>query len=90
MVYGPVAAARVEMLPTNIRYTSMSLPYHIGKWLVRGFLPTTGFAMVAATCNICYELWYLIVIAVATAVLGFLLAKKARRRYPLLKGPGKS
>ena len=78
MVYGPIAAALVEMFPTNIRYTSMSLPYHIGNGWFGGFLPTTAFAMVAATGNIYYGLWYPIVIAVATAVLGFLLVKEGK------------
>jgi MFS family permease len=58
MVYGPIAAMLVEMFPTNIRYTSMSLPYHIGNGWFGGFLPTTAFAMVAATGNIYYGLWY--------------------------------
>ncbi|OWY58772.1 MFS transporter, partial [cyanobacterium TDX16] len=61
MVYGPIAAALVEMFPTNIRYTSMSLPYHIGNGWFGGFLPTTAFAMVAATGNIYYGLWYPVV-----------------------------
>jgi MFS family permease len=78
MVYGPIAAALVEMFPTNIRYTSMSLPYHIGNGWFGGFLPTTAFAMVAATGNIYYGLWYPIVIALATAVLGFLLVKEGK------------
>ena len=78
MVYGPIAAALVEMFPTNIRYTSMSLPYHIGNGWFGGFLPTTAFAMVAATGNIYYGLWYPVVIAVATAVLGFLLVKEGK------------
>jgi MFS family permease len=78
MVYGPIAAALVEMFPTNIRYTSMSLPYHIGNGWFGGFLPTTAFAMVAATGNIYYGLWYPIVIAIATAVLGFLLVKEGK------------
>ena len=63
MVYGPIAAALVEMFPTNIRYTSMSLPYHIRHGWFGGFLPTTAFAMVAATGNIYYGLWYPIVVA---------------------------
>jgi MFS family permease len=78
MVYGPIAAALVEMFPTNIRYTSMSLPYHIGNGWFGGFLPTTAFAMVAATGNIYFGLWYPIVIALATAVLGFLLVKEGK------------
>lgn len=78
MVYGPIAAALVEMFPTNIRYTSMSLPYHIGNGWFGGFLPTTAFAMVAATGNIFYGLWYPIVVALATVVLGFLLVKEGK------------
>jgi len=78
MVYGPIAAALVEMFPTNIRYTSMSLPYHIGNGWFGGFLPTTAFAMVAATGNIYYGLWYPIVIAVATAVIGLLLVREGK------------
>ncbi len=78
MVYGPIAAALVEMFPTSIRYTSMSLPYHIGNGWFGGFLPTTAFAMVAATGNIYYGLWYPILIAVATAVLGLLLVREGK------------
>ena len=78
MVYGPIAAALVEMFPTRIRYTSMSLPYHIGNGWFGGFLPTTAFAMVAATGNIYYGLWYPIVVALATVVLGFLLVKEGK------------
>ena len=78
MVYGPVAAALVEMFPARIRYTSMSLPYHIGNGWFGGFLPTTAFAMVAATGNIYFGLWYPIVIAAATAVVGFLFVREMR------------
>ena len=78
MVYGPIAAALVEMFPTHIRYTSMSLPYHIGNGWFGGFLPTTAFAMVAATGNIYYGLWYPVVVALATAVIGFLLLKEGK------------
>ena len=78
MVYGPIAAALVEMFPTNIRYTSMSLPYHIGNGWFGGFLPTTAFAMVAATGNIFYGLWYPIIVAIITVVLGFLLVKEGK------------
>jgi MFS family permease len=75
MVYGPIAAALVEMFPTNIRYTSMSLPYHIGNGWFGGFLPTTAFAMVAATGNIYYGLWYPVVVALVTVVIGFLFVR---------------
>ena len=63
MVYGPIAAMLVEMFPTRIRYTSMSLPYHIGNGWFGGFLPATAFAIVAAKGNIYSGLWYPIVIA---------------------------
>jgi len=75
MVYGPLAAALVEMFPTSIRYTSMSLPYHIGNGWFGGFLPTTAFAMVAATGNIYYGLWYPVVVALVTVVVGFLFIR---------------
>jgi len=75
MVYGPIAAALVEMFPTSIRYTSMSLPYHIGNGWFGGFLPTTAFAMVAATGNIYYGLWYPVVVALVTVVVGFLFVR---------------
>lgn len=76
MVYGPIAAALVEMFPARIRYTSMSLPYHLGNGWLGGFLPTTAFAMVAATGNIYYGLWYPIVVAAFTAVVGALFLKE--------------
>ena len=76
MVYGPIAAALVEMFPARIRYTSMSLPYHLGNGWLGGFLPTTAFAMVAATGNIYYGLWYPISVAAFTAVVGFLFVKE--------------
>ncbi|MFD1191380.1 MFS transporter [Phenylobacterium conjunctum] len=78
MVYGPVAAALVEMFPARIRYTSMSLPYHIGNGWFGGFLPTTAFAMVAATGNIYFGLWYPIVVAAVTVVIGALFVKEMR------------
>ena len=76
MVYGPIAAALVEMFPARIRYTSMSLPYHIGNGWFGGFLPTTAFALVAATGNIYFGLWYPVVIAGVTAVVGWLFIKE--------------
>jgi len=76
MVYGPIAAMLVEMFPTKIRYTSMSLPYHIGNGWFGGFLPTTSFAMVAANGNIYHGLWYPIVIALGTFVIGMLFVKE--------------
>ncbi len=78
MVYGPIAAALVEMFPARIRYTSMSLPYHVGNGWFGGFLPTTAFAMVAATGNIYYGLWYPVVVAAATAVIGWLFIKEMK------------
>jgi len=80
MVYGPIAAWLVELFPTRIRYTSMSLPYHIGNGWFGGFLPTTAFAMVAATGDIYYGLWYPIVVAVMTAVLGTFFLPETKDR----------
>jgi MFS family permease len=78
MVYGPVAAMLVEMFPTRIRYTSMSLPYHIGNGWFGGLLPTTAFALVAANGNIYYGLWYPVVIAIATVVIGTLFVRETK------------
>ena len=78
MVYGPVAAMLVEMFPTRIRYTSMSLPYHIGNGWFGGLLPTTAFALVAANGNIYYGLWYPIVVAVATVIIGTLFVRETK------------
>ena len=78
MVYWPIAAMLVEMFPTRIRYTSMSLPYHIGNGWFGGFLPTTAFAIVAATGNIYYGLWYPIVIAVMTLVIGVFFVRETK------------
>jgi MFS family permease len=80
MVYGPIAAMLVELFPSRIRYTSMSLPYHIGNGWFGGFLPTTAFAMVAATGDIYYGLWYPVVIAAATVVVGLLFLPETFRR----------
>jgi MFS family permease len=80
MVYGPIAALLVELFPTRIRYTSMSLPYHIGNGWFGGFLPTTAFAMVAATGNIYYGLWYPIAVALGTLVIGLLFLPETFRR----------
>jgi hypothetical protein len=68
----------VELFPTNIRYTSMSLPYHIGNGWFGGFLPTTAFAMVAATGNIYFGLWYPVVVAAVTAVVGLLFLRETK------------
>ena len=78
MVYGPIAAMLVEMFPTRIRYTSMSLPYHIGNGWFGGLLPTTAFAIVAQTGNMYNGLWYPIVIAAATVVIGGLFIKETK------------
>ncbi|WP_029086739.1 MFS transporter [Brevundimonas aveniformis] len=78
MVYGPIAAALVEMFPTSIRYTSMSLPYHIGNGWFGGFLPTTAFAIVAATGNVYAGLWYPIAVALLTFAVGLFLVKDRR------------
>jgi hypothetical protein len=80
MVYGPIAALLVELFPTRIRYTSMSLPYHIGNGWFGGFLPTTAFAMVAATGNIYYGLWYPIVVCVLTVLIGLFFLPETFRR----------
>ncbi len=80
MVYGPIAAWLVELFPTRIRYTAMSLPYHIGNGWFGGFLPTTAFAMVAATGDIYYGLWYPIIVALATFVIGLVLAPETNKR----------
>ena len=78
MVYGPIAAMLVEMFPTRIRYTSMSLPYHIGNGWFGGLLPTTAFALVAYKGDIYYGLWYPIIIALITAVIGILFVKETK------------
>jgi hypothetical protein len=78
MVYGPIAAMLVEMFPTKIRYTSMSLPYHIGNGWFGGFLPTTAFAIVAATGDIYSGLWYPIIIALMTLVIGTLFIRETK------------
>ncbi|WP_447764089.1 MFS transporter [Sphingopyxis panaciterrae] len=80
MVYGPIAALLVELFPSRIRYTAMSLPYHIGNGWFGGFLPTTAFAMVAATGNIYYGLWYPVAIAAITVVVGLLFLPETFRR----------
>ncbi len=80
MVYGPIAAMLVELFPTKIRYTSMSLPYHIGNGWFGGLLPATAFAMVAQTGDIYYGLWYPIVIAVATVIIGLIFVPETKDR----------
>ena len=78
MVYGPIAAMLVEMFPTRIRYTSMSLPYHIGNGWFGGLLPTTSFALVAYAGDIYFGLWYPIVIAMMTAIIGSIFVAETR------------
>ena len=80
MVYGPIAALLVELFPARIRYTSMSLPYHIGNGWFGGFLPTIAFAIVAATGNIYSGLWYPVVVAALTIVVGALFLPETRGR----------
>ncbi len=80
MVYGPIAAALVELFPTRIRYTSMSLPYHIGNGWFGGLLPTIAFALVAQNGNIFYGLWYPIIIASATFVIGLFFLPETKDR----------
>ena len=78
MVYGPIAAWLVEMFPTRIRYTSMSLPYHIGNGWFGGFLPSVSFGIVAATGNFYAGLWYPVVIALMTCVIGLMCLPETR------------
>ena len=78
MVYGPIAAWLVELFPARIRYTSMSLPYHIGNGWFGGFLPVTSFAIVAATGNIYNGLWYPVIVAAITIVIGGLFLRETK------------
>ncbi|QJQ32554.1 MHS family MFS transporter [Sphingomonas lacunae] len=80
MVYGPIAAMLVELFPSRIRYTSMSLPYHLGNGWFGGFLPTTAFAMVAATGDVSYGLWYPVIVATLTVVIGLIFLPETFRR----------
>jgi len=80
MVYGPIAAFLVELFPTNIRYTSMSLPYHIGNGWFGGMLPLTATALVALTGDIYYGLWYPIVVAVMSLIIGTLFLSETKDR----------
>jgi len=79
-VYGPIAAFLVELFPTRIRYTSMSLPYHIGNGWFGGMLPLTATAMVALKGDIYYGLWYPIIVSLITVVVGFLFLKETKER----------
>ncbi|HTR01469.1 MAG TPA: MFS transporter [Candidatus Acidoferrum sp.] len=78
MVYGPIAAWLVELFPARIRYTSMSLPYHIGNGWFGGFLPTFAFALVALTGDLYYGLWYPVIVALATFVIGVFCLRETR------------
>jgi MFS family permease len=78
MVYGPIAAMLVELFPTRIRYTSMSLPYHIGNGWFGGLMPTTAFAIVAQTGNMYNGLWYPVIIAATTFVIGMLFVRETK------------
>src|SRR5213075_1143035 len=78
MVYGPIAAFLVELFPTRIRYTSMSLPYHIGNGWFGGMLPLLATALVAATGDIYYGLWYPIVVALFTLVIGLIFLRDTK------------
>jgi hypothetical protein len=78
MCYGPLAALMVELFPTRIRYTSMSLPYHIGNGWFGGFLPTVSFALVVYTGDIFYGLWYPVVITGVSLVVGLLCLRETR------------
>lgn len=80
MVYGPIAAALVEFFPTRIRYSGLSLPYHIGNGWFGGLLPATSFAMVAQTGDIYYGLWYPIVVALMTVVIGVIFVPETYKR----------
>ncbi len=79
MVYGPIAAWLVDLFPARIRYTSMSLPYHIGNGWFGGFLPTVAFALVAWSGDMYYGLWYPVIVAVATAVIGAIWLPEATK-----------
>jgi hypothetical protein len=78
MVYGPIAAFLVELFPTRIRYTSLSLPYHIGAGVFGGMLPLLATAIVAATGNIYNGLWYPILVAVMTTIVGGLMLRDTK------------
>ncbi len=80
MVYGPLAAALVELFPTRIRYTSVSLPYHLGNGWFGGLLPAVSFAMVAQSGDIYYGLWYPIVVAIMTAIVGMVFIPETKNR----------
>jgi len=78
MVYGPIAAFLVELFPARIRYTSMSLPYHIGNGWFGGMLPLLATAIVAAKGNIYDGLWYPIIVSVVTVIVGGLFLRETK------------
>jgi hypothetical protein len=78
MVYGPIAAFLVELFPARIRYTSMSLPYHIGNGWFGGMLPLTAAALVAAKGDIFAGLWYPVIVAAITLVIGLVAIRESR------------
>ena len=78
MVYGPIAAFLVELFPTRIRYSSMSLPYHIGNGWFGGFLPFIAAALVVRAGDIYYGLWYPIVVALGTGIVGLFFMRETR------------
>jgi hypothetical protein len=80
-LYGPQAAALVEMFPTRIRYTAMSFPYHVGTGWVGGFLPVTSFALVAVTGNIFSGLWYATVFTAISVIVSLLFLKETSGRH---------
>jgi hypothetical protein len=86
MVYGPIAAMLVEMFPTRIRYSGLSLPYHIGNGWFGGLLPATAFAISAQTGNIYSGLWYAIVIAVMTVVIGTIFVPNGTHKKDIFEG----
>jgi hypothetical protein len=79
MTYGPIASALVELFPTRIRYSGMSLPYHIGNGWFGGLLPATSFAIVAATGDIYSGLWYPVIVAAATVIIGLFLVPETHK-----------
>ena len=88
MVYGPIAAMLVELFPTRIRYSGLSLPYHIGNGWFGGLMPATAFAISAQTGNIYSGLWYAIVIAVMTVVVGTLFVPGGTHKKDIFAGDG--
>jgi sugar phosphate permease len=83
MVYGPIAAYLVEMFPTKIRYTSMSLPYHIGNGWFGGLLPLLFTALVAASGDVYRGLWYPIIVALVTVVVGAIFLRETPKNFDI-------